>query len=257
MHTGNLSHSGDDGFQMLQVQDIEHYVNIGLTIGGAGFDVPDIRFRVTDDCGDLFQHAPFVIAEKGQLDGVSGGCAVFFIAGPLHVNPPLRLVEKVRDIGAVFGMYSNTLAASDVAHDVLASNWVTTSRTIDEQVAMPLDRDCIGIAAKTTAHHAGKPAALVLDFAGRLCTRWRQSPQYLACRVFTVANAGHQVVGPTQAVIGGNFLQRLVFYVFQRDAVLARFFLNQLAADFYGAFTLVNIEPVLDLVSSAGRFHHA
>ena len=39
--------------------------------------------------------------------------------------------------------------------------------------------------------------------------------------------------------------------VLPRDAILARFFFDQLASDFNGALALVNIEPMLDLVSRA------
>ena len=49
----------------------------------------------------------------------------------------------------------------------------------------------------------------------------------------------------------------LVLDFFQRDAVLARFFFDQLAADFDGALALVNVEPVLDLVARARRLDQA
>ena len=59
--------------------------------------------------------------------------------------------------------------------------------------------------------------------------------------------------GRPSAVVGGDLLQLLVLDVLQRDAILARFFLDQLAADFNGTLALVDIEPVLDLVARARR----
>jgi hypothetical protein len=54
-----------------------------------------------------------------------------------------------------------------------------------------------------------------------------------------------------QAIIGGDLAQFFVFDFFQRDSVLASFFLDQLAPDFDRSLALVNVEPVLDLVARA------
>jgi hypothetical protein len=80
---------------------------------------------------------------------------------------------------------------------------------------------------------------------------WREFRQHLARRILAVANASHQVVGTSESVLAGRALQVLVFDFLERNAIFARFFFDQLLADFNGAFALVNVELVLDLVARA------
>ncbi len=79
----------------------------------------------------------------------------------------------------------------------------------------------------------------------------RQASQYLPGGKLAIADGRHQVVGTPQAVVVGDLLLLLVVDILQRDAILARLFLDQLAADLNGALALVDVEPVLDLLAGA------
>ena len=71
------------------------------------------------------------------------------------------------------------------------------------------------------------------------------------CRagIFPVSNARHEVVGLAQSITRSDLQQIFVLDFLQRDAILARFFLNQLASDFNRPLALMNIQPVLDFVA--------
>ena len=73
--------------------------------------------------------------------------------------------------------------------------------------------------------------------------------------IFSVADAGHQIVNLAQSITRGNLLQVFVFNLLQGDAVLARFFLDHLAANLNGPLALMHIEPMLDLVARARGLH--
>ena len=94
---------------------------------------------------------------------------------------------------------------------------------------------------------------LLFGVGHRLGAGGSELRQHLAGGILAVADAGHQVVGTAQSVVAGGSLQVGFFDVLERDAVFARFFFDQLAADFDGALALVNVEPVLDLVAGARR----
>ena len=81
--------------------------------------------------------------------------------------------------------------------------------------------------------------------------RRQQTRQHLPRGIFSVADAGHQVIDFAESIAGGDFQQLVVFDFFQRDAVLARFFFDHLAANLDGALALVHVEPVLDFVARA------
>jgi len=63
VHARNLAHTVNDRLQVFEVGDFEDYVDAGLAVTGAGFDVADIGVLVADDGGDLFQHAETVVAK--------------------------------------------------------------------------------------------------------------------------------------------------------------------------------------------------
>src|SRR5208282_1801745 len=103
--------------------------------------------------GDLFEHAPAVVAEQGDFDGIGNGLAVF-VSGPEHVDAAVGFVEKIGDVGTVDGVDGNAFAAGDIADDGLAANGVATAGTIDEEVALSADYDGVGVAAEDAADHA-------------------------------------------------------------------------------------------------------
>ena len=155
-------------------------------------------------------------------------------------------------LGQLTGVHGDAFAARDVADDGLAANGIATARAVDQQVAVAFDHD--GVASsppKTRRTTLVKPPA----WSALPRPTWAAAPagrklrQHLAGGILAVANAGHQVVGTAQSVVAGDSLQVGVLDVLQRDAVFARFFFDQLAADFNGALALVDVEPVLDLVA--------
>ena len=148
-------------------------------------------------------------------------------------------------------MHRYTLAAGYITHNAFAANWVATARAINQQVAGSLDGDRIVVAAKNTAHHAGDSRLRFFGFlllGQGLAGRRRKLRQHLPRRVFSVPDARHQVVGAAEAIVRGNPQEFFLFQLLQRDAVLARLFFDQLAPNFDGPFTLMNVQPVLDLV---------
>src|ERR1700693_2554377 len=252
MHAGNLADAVDDFLQVFQVGDFEDYVHAGLAILAAGFDVADVGVGIADKGGDLFEHAEAVVAEKRDFYGIGNRLAVF-VAGPEYVDAAVGFIEKIGDVRTVDGVDGHSFASRDVADDSLAANGVATAGAIDEQVALSADDDGVAVAAKDAAHYAGKAVGcgVLFSVGHRFSARGREFRQHLAGRVLAVADAGHQVVGASESVFAGRSLQVRFFNFFQRDAIFARFFFDQLFSDFNGAFALVDVEPVLDLVASA------
>ena len=123
---------------------------------------------------------------------------------------------------------------------------------------MTFDSDGVVIVAtKDSPNHAGDSAGLLGVLLGYRANSCRgQACQHLPRRVLAVADAGHQIIRSSHAIIGRNLLQFFVLDLFQRDAVFASFFFNQLAADFNGTLTLMQIQPVLDLVACARGLRH-
>src|ERR1019366_2886987 len=82
----------------------------------------------------------------------------------------------------------------------------------------------------------------------------KHARQYAARRVLAVTDGGQQVVGLGQPIFAGHARQFRFAQIFQRNAIFARLFFDQLAADFDGAFALMHVQPVLDLLAGARRF---
>ncbi len=72
--------------------------------------------------------------------------------------------------------------------------------------------------------------------------------------VLALAERGQQIGGRGHPVLAGDAAQVLVIDLAHGHLETARLPLQQLAADFDSALALVLIEPVLDLVASAGTF---
>src|ERR1700719_3076938 len=116
---------------MLHVGDFEDHVHAGLTILAARFDVADVGVGIANHGSDLFQHAKAIVAKEGDFYWIGNRLAIF-VTGPQHVDASVRFVKKIGDIGTIDGMDGHSFTSSDVAHDRLASNRVTTARTIYE-----------------------------------------------------------------------------------------------------------------------------
>src|SRR5258708_6018422 len=111
-----------------------------------------------------------------------------------------------------------------------------------------------GAPTEAARHPSREPAGLLFSLPGEGgATRRRHASQYLPRRIFAVANARHEVIGTPRAVIGRNFLQLLVLNVLQRYPILARLFLDELAANLNRTLPLMDIQPMLDLVAGARR----
>src|ERR1017187_7781496 len=82
----------------------------------------------------------------------------------------------------------------------------------------------------------------------------KHARQNAARRVLAVTDGGQQVVGLGQPIFAGNPRQLRFAQVFQGNAIFARLFFDQLAADFDGAFALMHVQPVLDLLAGTRRF---
>ncbi len=150
MHSGDLADALDDLFQVFEVGDVEDDVDIGLSVGCAGFDVADIRFAVADDSSDLLEHSETVVAVERQFHRVGGWRAVGIVS-PLDVNLAVRLIHERGDIGTVDGVDRNTFSARHVSDDGFPANRIAAPRAIDKQISVSLDGDRIGIATEDAA----------------------------------------------------------------------------------------------------------
>src|SRR5213076_2747596 len=76
-----------------------------------------------------------------------------------HFNLPFRLVHQCHHVRTVRRVDRHAFAASYVTHHILAADRVTTSRSVDQQIAMALHPDgvVIVISAKHSPHYAGMP----------------------------------------------------------------------------------------------------
>src|SRR5215469_9994827 len=121
-------------------------------------------------------------------------------------------------------MHCHALAAGYVPNNGLASNRVTTSGPIDEQVAVAFDADGIAmIPTKNPAHHTAN-AGILLCRLSRLFRRRGQLAEELTRGILSVADPRHQIVRPTKPIIRSYALKLIFLDVLQRDAILAGFF---------------------------------
>ena len=208
------------------------------------------------------QHAGPVVAEDRQLHRISRAAAGCFLRGPspLDRDAAVGFVQQVLHVGTAARMDSNALAARDVADDFFAANRIATSRAVDQQLVLALDLERVRIAARQRDPLDGvgnrrrpesrAPTGLADD------TR-AEAVQHLARGILAEADRGHQVVGRGDAVFGGDARVIGLIEFRERDLVLARFALEQLAADLDGALALMLVEPVLDLVAGPRALHEA
>src|SRR4051812_2597324 len=157
-------------------------------------------------------------------------------------------------------MHRDALAARDVAHDLFSADRAATACAIDEQVVVPADfyRCRLCAAPKDSPYYAADTAALRLGGCRRrsgLLFHRDQFSQRLPRGKSPKADTRHQVVGAGHAVVAGDALKILLRNVFQVDAIFFRLALHQLAADLDGTLTLVDVEPMFDLLSCPRRLH--
>src|SRR4051812_46894799 len=174
------------------------------------------------------------------------------LARPFHGDTPLRLVKWIVHVRTIPGVHRDTLAARHVPNNFFPADRVTTLRAIDQRIVMSGDLERRAITAtKHAPYDAGDAAGfrLVVARRGRFgIDRRRQLREDAPRRELAVSNPGQQFVRLAQAVLIGNFREVIVANFLQRNAILSRFLLDQLAADFNGALALVDVEPVLDLL---------
>ncbi len=258
MDAGDFAHAGDDALQVLEVVNVDDDVDGGLAVGGAGFDVADVGALVGDDGGHLFEHAAAVVAEDGELDRIAVPTIFLLRLGPLDGDAPVGFVHQVDDVGTALGVDGYALAARYVADDVFAADRIATARAINEQVIVAAHGDRRCRAAEDAAEQAAGLVFGQRNGIGRgllVGGGWRKTGEHLAGGELSVTDGGHQVVGAPEAELVADLLILDFLHVLERHAILARFFFDQLAADFDGALALVDVEPVLDLLARAAGFH--
>ena len=135
MYARNLADALDDLLEMFQVGDVEDDVDVGLSVGRAGFDIPDIRLAVADNCCDLFEHSKTVVAVEGEFYGVGCGRALS-VASPLNVNLTVRFIHQRCHVGTGDRVNGYTFSARNVSDNGFTPDRVATPGAIDKQVAM-------------------------------------------------------------------------------------------------------------------------
>src|SRR5215469_8302220 len=101
VNSGDLPQSSHDAFQVLHVLDVDHDVDGGPAVCGAGLDVADVGVIVADHGRKLLEHSGTVIAENRELHGV-GGLAVgrggLWWLGPFHCDAAVGLIHQIVDV---------------------------------------------------------------------------------------------------------------------------------------------------------------
>src|SRR5919204_4840795 len=240
---------------MLEILNINNHVNVGLAIGSAGFDVAYIGVVVADYGGNLLQHSGAVVAKNRQLYRISRAFAI--LTRPFHRNAAIGVIYQVSHISTAARMHRHAFTAGDIANYIFAANGIAASRPVNKQIVVAFYLYGVVVTPKNTPHHAGDSVAFFFVCFSRLlgCDR-HQFRKHLPRRKLAVANAGQQVLSPAEPIICSYSPEFFFFYVLQRDAVFARFLFDQLASDLDGAFALMNVQPVFDLVARAGRLRH-
>src|SRR5450432_581804 len=255
MQPRDFSQACHDLLQVSQIFDVEQHLHTSLGIGGAGLDVADIRVGIPNDRGDLLQHPKAVVAHNHQPHRIRGW-RFSGIVGPSHFDATLGLVEEIRDIGTLRGMHGDALSARDVPGNSLTADRVTTASTINHEIAVALGDDGVALAAEDAADNTGY--ARVLGFALK---RWdagsKHPSQNLLGGILAIADSSEKIIRAAKPIVSGDALQIFIAQVFEGNAIFASLLVDQLASDFNGALTLVDIEPVPDFLPGAGGFNKA
>src|ERR1700690_3794929 len=90
VNAGDLTHAIDDVFQVFQVGNVEHDVDIRLAVVGTGLDVADVGLGIADHGGYLLQHPKTIVAEDRKLHRIGAGRSV--VLGPLHIDLAFRFI---------------------------------------------------------------------------------------------------------------------------------------------------------------------
>src|SRR5258708_26518652 len=84
----NFSQAGDDLLEMLQICDVEDYLDTGLAVGRMSGDVLDVALSVADHSRNALKHAETVVAEVSQLHGLCSWGRL--VPGPFPIDATIR-----------------------------------------------------------------------------------------------------------------------------------------------------------------------
>ena len=136
---------------------------------------------------EAFKGIAVLIAGSGflALIGRDAQALAERIVRHLHLDPALRVVEQVDDVGARRRVHRHALAAGDVADDLLAVQRVATARTINHQIlyAAHDDRIIAGNQTLDRAHSRPQPRFFLLIERLKKPRKYylvRSQPQFLS-----------------------------------------------------------------------------
>src|SRR4029078_2827901 len=107
-------------FEVLHVADLHGHVDPAAHVLGGGLHRADVGVHPGDLGADRGHHALLVLHLHRQPDGERA--VVLTGAVPLHLDAAVRVVHQVDDVRAGRRVHRHTLAAADVADDLLAAN---------------------------------------------------------------------------------------------------------------------------------------
>src|ERR1700679_3246351 len=133
-------------------------------------------------------------------------------AGPFDRNTPLGVIHQILHIRAGLAVHRDAPAASHITDDIISRDRIAAFRAIDHQVVVAANQD----SAVVHAQHAldGVDDLGLLVFAGIRQRLPGSFGQNLACRPFSVAQIGVEIVNSPAAVFGRDALPVFVRNLF-------------------------------------------
>src|SRR5690606_40372401 len=141
-HAGDAPDRPHDLLEVGQVLDFDDEGAGHPAFDGLDLRRADVGPGVRDRRRDLGEEAAAVVA----LDDEADEEAVARLGLPLDLDPPLRVVAQVEDVGAVGAMDRDPAAAGDVADDAVAGDRLAALGVPHHQVVEPLDADAAAAA---------------------------------------------------------------------------------------------------------------
>jgi len=175
---------------------------------------------------------------------------------PLDLDSAVGLVEQVLHVGTTAGMHRDALAAGDIADDLFAADGVATARAVDQEIVLAFHLERLRALPKKTRLTASDiwPSVLLTTPSGAAGSIAMVEPgsSLLSTGALSTCRSRRRPAArrACQAILRGNLVVVGLVILGERDLVLARLALQQLATHFDGALALVLVEPVLDLVAA-------